>query len=100
MSGPVTGDRQQLLDAKGRVPQHVVHRTFVAETVLLNLQTGKYHGVNPVGGKMLEYLDAEPTVRAAAVALAEHFGRPVAELEEDLCEFCLGLRERGLLELA
>ena len=30
-------------------PQHVVHREFAKETVILNLQSGMYHGLNPTG---------------------------------------------------
>ena len=30
-----------------RIPQHVVFRGFATETVVLNLETGKYHGLNP-----------------------------------------------------
>jgi hypothetical protein len=51
---PLITDPDTLLSASLRLPQHVVHRSFVAETVVLNLQTGKYHGLNPVGGRMLE----------------------------------------------
>ena len=61
---------RSFLSARVRLPQHVVHRSFVAETVVLNLRTGKYHGLNPTAGKMLEALDAAPTVGAAVPVLA------------------------------
>ena len=86
-----------LLDSKVRVPQGVVYRTFVKETVILNLETGLYHGVNPTGGRMLDALTNEASVREAANALAQVFDRPQAEIEDDLCEFCEGLIERGLI---
>ena len=34
----------ELLTARVRMPQHVVHRSFVAETVVLNLNTGNTTG--------------------------------------------------------
>ena len=37
-------------ELKVRVPRHVVHRDFPAQTVILNLETGKYHGLNPTAG--------------------------------------------------
>ena len=46
-----------------RVPDHVVYRKYVRETVILNLDTGTYHGLNRSGGKMLETLGAAATVR-------------------------------------
>ena len=42
------------LDAHASVPQHVVYRRFAAETVVLNLETGTYHGLNATGARMLE----------------------------------------------
>jgi Coenzyme PQQ synthesis protein D (PqqD) len=91
--------RNAMLRARARVPRHVVHRTFPSETVMLNLNTGKYHGLNPTGGRMLAVLAAEGELRAAVDTLAEEFGRPHAEIASDLCDFCAGLVERGLIEL-
>jgi len=56
-------DNDNLLGACLRLPEHVVHRSFVAETVVLNLQTGRYHGLNPVGGRMLDALNGASSVR-------------------------------------
>ena len=88
-----------LLAASVTVPQHVVHRSFPAETVVLNLQTGTYHGLNPAGGSMLEALERAPSVRAAATVVAERYGQPRDEIEQDLCELCEALHERGLIEI-
>jgi coenzyme PQQ synthesis protein D (PqqD) len=77
----------------------VVSRSFVSETVLLNLQTGVYHGINPVGGRILEVLERAESVQAAAVALADEFGVPLARIEHDLVEFCQGLLERQLIQV-
>ena len=52
------------------MPEHVVYREFVQETVILNLETGTYHGLNPTGGKMLQTLSNAPTVKEAAATLA------------------------------
>jgi hypothetical protein len=88
-----------ILTGKARVPQHVVYRAFVQETVMLNLGTGKYHGLNPTAGRMLEMLEEAPTIGAAAQLLAEEYARDVDQIEHDLCEFCMDLRARGLLEI-
>lgn len=97
-----TGDtmtNEALLAEKAGTPQHVVYRPFVKETVILNLQTGKYHGLNPTGGRMLEVLERSATVGAAARQLAEEFGAPLEQLQADMCDFCRDLLERGLIEL-
>jgi Coenzyme PQQ synthesis protein D (PqqD) len=88
-----------LLQASVTVPQHVVYRSFPTETVLLNLQTGTYHGLNPIGGRMLEALERTTSVRAAAAELAERYARAPDTIERDLCELCDALRERGLIEV-
>jgi hypothetical protein len=81
------------------VPDHVVYRSFAHETVILNLQTGRYHGVNPTGGRMLDLLADERNVGSAAAALAEEYGRTLADVERDVLEFCADLARRGLIEL-
>src|SRR3990170_1998979 len=54
-----------------RLPDHVVVRTFVLETVVLNLETGQYHGLNPTAGTILEMLGSGMTVVEVADRLAE-----------------------------
>ncbi len=81
-----------------RVPQHVVYRAFAAETVLLNLQTGKYHGLNPTAGRMLELIDQCGDSHAAALRVAEEYGEPLEKVEYDLLVLCADLEQRGLLE--
>jgi hypothetical protein len=88
-----------LREARVKVPQHVVYRSFPVETVVLNLETGKYHGLNAVAGQMLAELERAGSVGDAAVAIAATFEIPVATAEGDICELCRSLLERGLLEI-
>ncbi len=91
---------EELLRARARLPQHVVHRSFVAETVVLNLRTGKYHGLNPTAGKMLEALEAAATVGDAVPALAAEYDIDQKQIETDLLALTRGLLERGLIVTA
>ncbi len=70
-----------------------------AETVVLNLETGRYHGLNPTGGRMLEVVEQAATLRQAAEQLAREYDRPLAEIEQDLCAFCSDLAARDLIVL-
>ncbi len=88
-----------LLDARIRVPQYVVHRSFPSETVVLNLHTGKYHGLNATAGHMLEALEKAPSVREAAAAVAGNYGQSPAAVEKDMCELCEQLLDRDLVEI-
>jgi hypothetical protein len=87
-----------LLGTKLNVPQHVVYRSFPSETVVLNLQTGKYHGLNATAGQMLAELERAACVRDAAASLAESYGHDQSVVERDLCELCQALLDRGLIE--
>lgn len=91
---------QQLLATRARLPQHVVHRSFVAETVVLNLRTGKYHGLNPTAGRMLEALVAAPTVGDVVPALAAEYGLEQEQIQRDLLALARGLLERELIVAA
>lgn len=84
---------------RARVPEHVVHRQFAEETVVLNLKTGYYHGLNVTGGRMMDVLGGAPTIAAAAQALADEYDQLLSVIEEDLTAFCLALVERDLIEL-
>lgn len=96
MTSPSTSE---LLAARVRLPQHVVHRGFVAETVVLNLRTGKYHGLNPTAGRMLDALVEAPSAGATVPELAREYGVEPAKIESDLLALCQGLLERGLIEI-
>jgi hypothetical protein len=95
--GPTNPDRE-LLRARVRIPQHVVYRDFPAETVVLNLQTERYHGLNPTAGRMLAALEQTSSVKAAATLISERYRKPRIDVERDLCELCGSLLDRGLVE--
>ena len=81
------------------IPQHVVFRNFVEETVVLNLESGRYHGLNPTAGRMLELLGELGELDAVAARVAEETGSPPSRVADDLRDFCTSLAERGLIEL-
>jgi hypothetical protein len=88
------------LPAVVRVPQHVVYRDFAAETVVLNLNTGIYHGLNPTAGRMLKLLDEIGDIGAVTMQLSDEYRRPPAEIAADLDLLCRELLARSLVEAA
>ena len=82
-----------------RVPAHVVYRAFVAETVVLNLETGQYHGLNPTAARILETLEASDSIAVAIASLAEHYGLSQDEIGPDVLDLCGALADRGLVIL-
>jgi len=81
------------------IPQHVVFRAFVEETVVLNLESGRYHGLNPTAGRMLELLGELGDLDVVVQRIAEETGAPAERVAEDLHGFCSSLAERGLIEV-
>ena len=86
-------------ESRVRLAEYVVYRNFPTQTVVLNLQTGRYHGLNPTAGRMLATLVRAPSIAQAARLVAEHYGQPTADVEQHLCELCAELLERGLVDL-
>lgn len=88
-------------DASTRVtvPAHVVYRSFPSETVVLNLHTGTYHGLNATAGRMLEELTRADSVGQACELLAAEYAQPPEVVLRDMCELCSALAERDLLQL-
>lgn len=82
-----------------RVPQHVIRRDLVSETVLLNVQTGVYYGLDEIGGRFFTRLSQSTTVEGAIVALSEEFDAPPERIREDTVLYCSKLFARGLIEL-
>jgi Coenzyme PQQ synthesis protein D (PqqD) len=85
--------------SKIRLPRHVVYRRLPSETVVFNLQKGKYHGLNATAASMLEALERASCLRDAAAAVAGEYVQPQAVVERDMRALCDGLLARGLIEL-
>ena len=81
------------------IPQHVVFRAFAEETVVLNLESGHYHGLNATAGRILELLGELGEVDAVVERVAAETGAPTNRVAEDLRAFCSSLAERGLIEV-
>ena len=87
-----------ILSSRVTVPEQVVYRDFPNETVILNLDSGQYHGLNATAGRMLEVLTGSDSVAAACEALTVEFGQPGDVIERDVVGLCRTLAERGLIE--
>ena len=81
------------------IPEHVVFRSFASETVVLNLQSQKFHGLNASAGRMVDVLGREKTIAAALTEIARDFERSEDEIRPYLLEFVETMLDRGLLVL-
>jgi Coenzyme PQQ synthesis protein D (PqqD) len=82
-----------------RIPQHVVYRSLASETVVLNVQTGIYYGLNQTAGRMLEVLERVGDVEAVILELATEFEVDAEVIRQDLAGLCSDLEQKGLIEI-
>ncbi len=99
MSEQQTISWDAIRDSRVVVPGHVVHRSFASETVLLNIQSGHYHGMDAVGGRFFDVFREASSVTAAVETLAAEYDQPVERIREDAVKFLDELLQLGLIEL-
>ena len=68
------------------------------ETVLLDLDSGKYFGLNATASAMLEILVTAESRSTAISRLKERFPQAVKRIESDLEQFIAAMVSRGLLQ--
>jgi hypothetical protein len=88
------------LDAAVHVPEDVIFRELDGEAVILNLDTGIYFGVDAVGTRMWQLLEAGASLRDVWIALQAEYDAAPARLERDLLDFVDSLRAKGLVTAA
>jgi len=81
-----------------RIPDQVATRKIGDETILLNLVTGTYFGLDAVGSRFLELLEQSGELAAAHRAMLEEFDVAPEVLEADLLRLSEELYAKGLLE--
>jgi hypothetical protein len=79
------------------VPAHVLVRQLDGESVLLNLETERYFGLDATGSRMWELVTTLPSIDAAFEKLEQEFDVQPALLRENLTQLLSQLVENGLL---
>jgi hypothetical protein len=75
----------------------VIFREIGGETVILNLKTERYLGLDEVGTRIWEVLQATGSVESTLKILLEEYDVEPSLLERDLNEFIDKLIENGLV---
>ena len=81
--------------------EDVVAREVAGETVLLNLASGTYFGLNDIGGLIWKWLDEEQGCSLGDISqrIADQFKISTEEAQRDVLALAGDLAENGLLEL-
>jgi hypothetical protein len=83
---------------KIRIPGGVIHKTVGDEIVLLDLDRGVYYGLDQVGARVWELVEADHTLPDIIDILLEEYEVTRAELERDVTTLLEQLTARGLIE--
>lgn len=82
-----------------RPAENVLVRELEGESVLLNLNSESYFGLDDVGTRMWSVLTTSETVQDSFEVLAEEFDVSSEQLRTDLAELIDTLVEHGLVEI-
>ena len=85
------------IDTKLTIPTQVMSRLVGDETVLLNLETGLYFGLDGVGQVIWESVSAGENLGSAVEAIVAGFDVDEDQAAADVLTFAATLVERGLL---
>lgn len=80
-----------------RVPDHVLSRKVADETVLLNLDNEQYYGLEGVGTRFWDLVEAGTTLGQAVERLLGDYDVDRDVLARDLAAVAVDLQRNGLL---
>lgn len=86
-------------DHRLTVPEHVASRDLDGELVLLNYDSETYFGLDEVGTRIWEVLQAAATIEAGVAELLEEFDVTPEQLRGDVQRLLGELIDGGLVEL-
>ncbi len=82
------------------IPPDVLISNVGGESVILNLNSERYFGLDEVGTRMLSVLTTSNSVQTAYEMLLEEYDVENERLRQDLIDLIDRLVEQGLLEIA
>jgi hypothetical protein len=88
------------LESHVAVSDDVVSRELEAEAVILNLESGTYFGLDPVGSRIWFLVQENGSLRRTFEVLHQEFDVAPERLERDILRLVDQLRATGLLRVA
>ena len=89
-----------LLHSQWRISDQAIANAVADETVILHLGNGTYYGLDPIGAKLWEALEAGERPAAICPALLDTYDVAPERLEADLRELLEDLVANDLIEPA
>ncbi len=92
--------RMPSLDTKVSIPDGVMFRDLAGESVLLEIESGRYFGLDKIGTRMWISLQRHGQIGMAVRDLLEEYEVQERQLSEDLIRFVGELSEQRLLRIS
>ncbi len=86
-------------ESRIRIEKDVLFREIGGEAVILNLQTGKYFGLDEVGTRMWQLLAERGAVEPVVQALVAEYAVTEAQLRQDLLALIEKLAANQLVQI-
>ena len=79
------------------IPSQVMARTVGDETVILDLASGTYFGLDPVGARIWQLISEGKTLAEICATMLEEYEVTPEQLQGDVIKLAGELAERGLV---
>lgn len=83
-----------------RIPEGILSHNLQGEEVILNLNTGVYFGLDPIGTKIWHLIHEQQSLQKVLGALLDEYAVTEAPCTQDLLGLVAQMRENGLVEIA
>jgi len=88
------------LNSRVRIQDDILFHELQGEAVLLNLKTGTYLGLNPVGTRIWQLLQEDGALPRVMEVMLREYDVPQEKLAQDLLELVGQMEEQGLVAQA
>jgi hypothetical protein len=85
------------MSLRATIPPHVVMRSFGDQTVVVNLQSSRYFGLDPVASRMVERLQEAGSIEEAVRLLVAEYDASADVIRRDLENLVAQLERCGIL---
>jgi hypothetical protein len=92
-------DTNPLRGARVTVPEHLLSQSVGEETVLLDVQSGQYYGLDPVAARVWTLLSEHGDVELTVRTMLDEYDVQETRLREDVARLLRALHENGLVKL-
>lgn len=82
-----------------RIPEGILSHNLQGEEVILNLNTGVYFGLDPIGTRIWHLIHEHQSLRKVLDRLLEEYDVAEAPCAQDLLNLVVQMRKKGLVEI-